>query len=206
MRRPVPIAACCRSACPWRARSGRSRLHRSWDRTYVDADAASTACPQRAGYIGWMNRSGDVEDPRLSHHEERFRLIVESVRDYAICMLDPAGRVLTLNPGAERFHGYRAEEIIGQNFARFYPTQARERGLPAHELTLAAQDGVFEDEGWRVRKDGSLFWANVVLTAVRDAEGELVGFAKVVRDMTQRHIHEEDVRRSEERFRLLVEG
>src|SRR6185437_1505551 len=206
MRRPVPTAACWRSACPWRPRSARSRLHRTWDRTYVEADAASAACSQRAGYIGWMNRNADVDEPGIGQHEERFRLIIESVRDYAICMLDPTGRVLTWNPGAERFHGYHAGEIIGQNFAKFYPAQARERGLPAHELTLAAQDGVFEDEGWRVRKDGTLLWANAVLTAVRNAEGELVGFAKVVRDMTQRHIHEEDVRRSEERFRLLVEG
>ena len=142
----------------------------------------------------------------LRQNEERFKLLVESVRDYAIFMLDPDGVVLTWNAGAERFKGYRADEIIGQHFSRFYPPEALERGLPAYELEVAKDTGVFEDEGWRVRKDGSLFWANVVITAVRNAQGELLGFAKVTRDLTQRRAHEEELRRSEERFRLLVEG
>ena len=142
----------------------------------------------------------------LRESEARFKLLVESVRDYAIFMLDPAGVVLTWNAGAERFKGYRADEIIGQHFSRFYPREALERGLPAHELEVASATGVFEDEGWRVRKDGSLFWANVVITAMRNAEGELLGFAKITRDLTQRRAHEEDLRRSEERFRLLIEG
>ena len=148
--------------------------------------------------------SSKHEDLRES--EERFKLLVESVRDYAIFMLDPDGVVLTWNAGAQRFKGYRAEEIIGQHFSRFYPREALERALPAHELEVAKATGVFEDEGWRVRKDGSLFWANVVITAMRNAQGELLGFAKVTRDLTQRRAHEEDLRRSEERFRLLVEG
>lgn len=138
--------------------------------------------------------------------EERFRLLVESVRDYAIFMLDPAGHVLTWNAGAERFKGYRAHEIVGSHFSRFYPSEALARGLPAHELEVAARVGSFEDEGWRVRKDGSLFWANVVITAMRDEDGILVGYAKVTRDLTQRRNHEEQLRQSEERFRLLVEG
>ncbi len=142
----------------------------------------------------------------LRQSEERFRLLVESVRDYAIFMLDPKGFVLTWNAGAERFKGYRAHEIIGQHFSRFYPSEALARGLPEHELEVAAKVGSFEDEGWRVRKDGSLFWANVVITAVRNPGGDLIGFAKVTRDLTQRKNHEEDLRRSEERFRLLVEG
>ena len=142
----------------------------------------------------------------LRQSEERFRLLVEGVRDYAIFMLDPAGHVLTWNAGAERFKGYRAAEIIGGHFSRFYPPDALSRGLPEHELESAQRLGSFEDEGWRVRKDGTLFWANVVITAMRDADGALIGYSKVTRDLTQRRHHEESLRLSEERFRLLVEG
>ncbi len=142
----------------------------------------------------------------LHQSEERFRLLVEGVRDYAIFMLDPDGYVLTWNAGAERFKGYRADEIVGSHFSRFYPPEALARNLPAHELETAARVGSFEDEGWRVRKDGSLFWANVVITAMRDVTGALVGYSKVTRDLTQRRAHEEQLRQSEERFRLLVEG
>jgi PAS domain S-box-containing protein len=151
------------------------------------------------------HKSGSGKED-LRQSEERFRLLVESVRDYAIFMLDPQGVVLTWNAGAERFKGYRADEIIGQHFSRFYPPEAIERQLPAHELDVANATGTFEDEGWRVRKDGSLFWANVVITAMRSSAGELLGFAKVTRDLTQRRAHEEILRRSEERFRLLIEG
>lgn len=147
-----------------------------------------------------------ADDEGVQRSEERFRLLVDSVRDYAIFMLDPEGHVLTWNAGAERFNGYRADEIIGSHFSRFYPPDALARRLPAHELEMATREGAFEDEGWRVRKDGSLFWANVVITAMRDPAGRLVGFAKVTRDVTQRRNHEEALKRSEERFRLLVEG
>ena len=128
------------------------------------------------------------------------------MRDYAIFMLDPQGYVLTWNAGAERFKGYRADEIIGHHFSRFYPPEALARDLPAEELEAASTLGSFEDEGWRVRKNGSLFWANVVITAMRDETGELIGYAKVTRDLTQRRNHEEALRQSEERLRLLIEG
>ncbi len=138
--------------------------------------------------------------------DERFRLLVESVSDYAIFMLDPRGNVMTWNAGAERIKGYKAEEIIGRHFSQFYPADTLASGLPARELKVAAAEGRFEDEGWRVRKDGSLFWANVIITALRGPGGELVGYAKVTRDLTQRREHEESLRQSEERFRLIIEG
>jgi PAS domain S-box-containing protein len=150
--------------------------------------------------------SMDVGAPHSHPGEERFRLLVNSVRDYAIFMLDAGGHVLTWNAGAERANGYAASEIIGSHFSRFYPAEALARALPDHELEMAQRDGAFEDEGWRVRKDGSLFWANVVITAMREADGTLVGFATVTRDLTHRRRQEEELRRSEERFRLLVEG
>jgi len=138
--------------------------------------------------------------------EARFRLMVESVRDYAIFMLDPNGHVQTWNAGAERFKGYRADEIIGRHFSTFYLPESLARNIPEQELAEASRVGSFEDEGWRVRKDGSRFWANVVITALRDTDGNLLGFAKITRDLTQRRHHEETLRQSEERFRLLVQG
>src|SRR4029077_6988142 len=137
---------------------------------------------------------------------DSFRLLVEGVRDYAIFMLDPGGRVLTWNPGAERLKGYRAEDIIGKHFSCFYPSDAAEAGKPARLLALAARDGRVEDEGWRVRQDGSRFWADVIITALRDSDGALIGYAKVTRDMTERRRTEQALHESEERFRLLVES
>jgi PAS domain S-box-containing protein len=136
-------------------------------------------------------------------HDEWFRLLVEQLTEYAIFVLDPTGRIATWNAGAERLKGYRAEEIIGQHFSRFFRAEDRWKCQP--ELETATRDGRTVDEGWRVRKDGSLFWANVVVTCLRDGNGRAIGFAKVTRDMTERHKNEESLRASEERFRLLVE-
>jgi PAS domain S-box-containing protein len=123
----------------------------------------------------------------LGESERRFRLMVESVIDYAIFMLDSDGRVVSWNAGAQRILGYGADEIVGESLSRFYPREELERGQPQLQLEAAKAEGRFEQEGWRVRKDGSTFWANVVVTAVRDDTGKLLGFAKVTRDLTERN-------------------
>jgi len=135
-----------------------------------------------------------------------YRLMVESASDYGIFLLDPDGMVRSWNAGAQRIVGYTAEEIIGKHFSIFYPEEKVAEKFPDHELVEARRTGRFEDEGWRLRKDGSRFWGNIVITALRDERGELVGFSKITRDVTERREHEELLRRSEERFRLLVEG
>ena len=137
--------------------------------------------------------------------EERFRLLVESVMDYAIFMLEPDGRVASWNAGAERLKGYTAAEILGRHFSTFYTPEDLAAEKPRRELEIASAEGRVQDEGWRLRKDGSRFWALVVITAMRDRKGRLVGFAKVTRDLTERHAAEERLRASEEQFRMLVE-
>ena len=126
---------------------------------------------------------------RLS--EERFRLLVSEIKDYAILMLDPGGHIVSWNAGAERIKGYRHDEIVGQHFSRFYTVEDNQSGKPANELKIAIEQGRFEEEGWRVRKDGSRFWANVVITALHDEKGQLRGFGKVSRDITGRKRTEE---------------
>ena len=131
----------------------------------------------------------------LRHSEERFRLLVQSVKDYAILMLDAEGHVASWNEGAQHIKGYSADEILGRSFTLFYPPEAVADVFPQHELEVAARVGRFEDEGWRVRKDGSRFWANVVITALRNSDGRLIGFAKVTRDLTARRDAEAQARR-----------
>jgi PAS domain S-box-containing protein len=135
----------------------------------------------------------------------RYRLLVEAVTDYAIYMLNTEGIVSSWNAGAERFKGYAAEEIVGQHFSRFYTDEDRVAGTPGRALETAARVGRFESEGWRVRKDGTHFWAHVIIDSICDS-GELVGFAKITRDLTERKLSEDALRKSEAQFKMLVQG
>ena len=137
---------------------------------------------------------------------DRFERLVNSIRDYAIYLLDRDGYVVSWNAGAERFKGYSADEIIGQHFSRFYTDEDRAAGLPARALRIAAEEGVFEAEGWRRRKDGTCFWTSAVIDPVRDEHGTLIGFAKVTRDITDKRAAQRALLESEQRFRLLVQG
>jgi PAS domain S-box-containing protein len=136
----------------------------------------------------------------------RYRLLIEAVTDYAIYMLDADGIVSSWNPGARRFKGYEAAEIVGQHFSRFYSEEDRNAGVPARALATARREGKFEAEGWRIRKDGSRFWAYVVIDPIFAPSGEVVGYAKVTRDLTERRQAELELKASEEQFRLLVQG
>ena len=138
--------------------------------------------------------------------ERRYQTLVEGIADYAIFMLDSDGYVSTWNPGAQRFKGYEAAEIIGEHFSRFYTEEEQRAGVPALALETARREGRFEREGWRVRRDGSRFWAHVVIDTIRNENGDIVGFAKITRDLTERKLAQEQLRRSEEQFRILVQG
>src|SRR6186713_2938163 len=161
----------------------------------LSVTALRDAAEKIIGYllIGTDNSARlDVED-RLRWTEESFHLMVESVIDYAIVMLDQQGRVMSWNSGAQRIKGYSAEEIVGQSFTRFYALKDAERGAPSRDLEAARTRGRFDDEGWRMRRDGSTFWANIVLTAVLDHAGNLRGFAQLTRDLTGRRQAEEEI-------------
>ncbi|MGA8344124.1 MAG: PAS domain S-box protein [Candidatus Sulfotelmatobacter sp.] len=143
---------------------------------------------ERLRAIAQLQQRAQVLESKLTlqESEDRFRLLIEGVQDYAIFMLDPDGRVRNWNKGAKRIKGYDSAEIIGKHFSCFYPEEDLRNGKPQWELEVAAKEGRFEDEGWRVRKDGSRFWANVIITAIRDDAGKLIGFGKVTRDFTER--------------------
>ena len=140
------------------------------------------------------------------NEEGRFRLLVDAITDYAIYMLSPEGLVTSWNTGAQRFKGYKPSEILGEHFSRFYPEEDRAAGIPARALATAAREGRFEGEGWRQRKDGSRFWAHVIIDPIRHPSGELIGFAKITRDLTERRAAENALRQSEEQFRRLIQG
>lgn len=143
-----------------------------------------------------MHQAGSGTDPhQASAQNDLLRLLVDNISDYAIVLLDLDGRVLNWNPAAERLKGYAPEEIIGQPFSRFYTAEDIRRGKPQSELEAAAKAGRFEDEGLRVRKDGSSFWANVVITALRDEAGKLRGYGKITRDLTERKEAEDKIKR-----------
>lgn len=161
-------------------------------------------------FIGYSLLLRDISERKaleldLRKSEERYRLMVEGVRDYAIFMLDPKGYILTWNDGAQYTKGYSANEIIGRHFSTFYTAEDLEDGKPARELKIAIATGKYEEEGWRVKKDGSVFWANIVITSLYNEQNELIGFSKVTRNLTERKQNEENLRQSEERYRSLVE-
>src|SRR5438105_6383153 len=182
----------------WRVRKDGSRF---W------ASVVITALRSADGeLLGFGKVTRDVTERHemeqaLRETERRFHLIVEGAKDYALLMLDPEGRVVSWNAGAERLKGYRAEEIVGQHFSRFYPPEDVQAGKAERALQQAVAEGRWEDEGWRVRKDGSRFWANVIMTALHDAEGTPLGFAKLTRDLTERRRVEAGHRQNEERLR-----
>jgi PAS domain S-box-containing protein len=162
-------------------------------------------------FIGFARITRDVAErvaaqEALQESERRFRLLVDGVFDYAIYMLDPSGVITNWNTGAERMKGYRADEIIGRHFSLFYTPEDRAAGLPAHVLDVTRREGRFETEGWRIRKDGSRFWASVVVDAIRREDGLFLGFAKITRDISERRLAQDALRESERRFRLLVNG
>ncbi|HTP81744.1 MAG TPA: ATP-binding protein, partial [Alphaproteobacteria bacterium] len=178
---------------PFSARELLARVHANLETARIRREAAemieSRAAERAKQLVAMTVRAEDTE--------RRFRLLVDAVTDYAIFMLDPGGHVVNWNPGAQRIKGYTAAEITGQHFSRFYTAEDAANDVPARMLATATEQGRAEAEGWRVRKDGSRFWASVVISAIRGADGELIGFAKVTRDLTERRVAEERLRQAQ---------
>jgi len=203
----------CRSHCGVMVNPGGSQRVRTYIRA-IDrdlSDEAASCCrlvfhPPTPRYIAHTLTEDTVitsehrpsATPGLSGlgDDVRYRLLVDAVTDYAIYMLDTTGGIVSWNPGAQRLKGYRPDEILGSNFSRFYTEEDRRSGVPVRALATALEHGRFNAEGWRVRKDGSRFWAHVVIDPVRSDTGELLGFAKVTRDLTERKAAEEALRQS----------
>lgn len=187
----------------WRVRKDGSRF---WANVVI-----TPVLGPNGALLGFSKVTRDLTERRRAEEhvrdsERTLRLLVDSAQDYAIFMLDPHGSITTWNLGAERIKGYTAQEAIGRHFSMFYEADALAAGWPQEELRRAAAEGRFEDEGWRRRKDGTRIWANVVITALRGQAGELLGFSKVTRDLTERKAQEEALREREESLRLLVDG
>jgi PAS domain S-box-containing protein len=187
----------------WRIRKDGTRF---WANVVIDPIRG-----ERGALIGFAKITRDLTERKAAQEalrlsEERFRLLVQGVTDYAIYMLDPTGVVASWNRGAQLFKGYAEDEIIGQHFSRFYTDEDRQTDLPKRALEIATREGRFEQEGWRVRKGGSLMWAHVVIDPIYDDRGYLIGFAKITRDVTEKKRAQEALRASEERFRILVQG
>lgn len=177
-------------------------------RLYESSQREATARTDAEGKLQELNRTlenraeqkaAELADSlsQLDESERRFRILVQGVTDYAIFMLDPGGTIINWNPGAQRIKGYTRDEIIGQHFSRFYTEKDRANRVPHRALETAARTGKYEAEGWRVRKDGTQFWASVVINAIRDSKGEVIGFAKVTRDLTERRAAEERLQQSQ---------
>jgi len=171
-------------------RTAYGRLERLVDQGFLDTKKVGANAR-----VWWRHGAFDARDPdRVATHEQEFHSLVEATEEYAIFLLDPDGHVQTWNPGAERIKGYDTGEIVGEHFSTFYTDEDREAGVPERNLRVATEEGSVQDEGWRVRADGTLFWANVTITALRDDDGALQGYAKVTRDMTERREYEQRLR------------